>query len=98
MEGAEVTSVIQVSELYFLPDATDQVFQGVTKFLNHKRADQTTERFLLESDILRTKAERKIQQGFQFPDSFLSIPRMQNALLSKNEKTLVMAAVQGSLD
>ena len=47
MEGVEVVAVVQVSRRRFLPDATDQVFQDVTKFLNHKRTDQTIERFLL---------------------------------------------------
>ena len=98
MEGVEITAVIQVLKSYFSPDATDQVLQDVTKFLNHKRADQTTERFLLEFDILGTKADRVIRQGFQFPDSFISILRTQSALLSKNEKSPAMAAVQGPLD
>ena len=85
-EGVEVAAVFQTLKRYFLPDATDQVFQDVTKFLNHKRADQTMERFLLEFDFLRAKAERKIRQGFQFPDSFISILRMQNALFSKTRR------------
>ena len=55
-------------------------------------------RFLLEFDILRTAAEKQIQPGLQLPDSFISILRTQNALLSKNEKPLVMAAVQCYLD
>ena len=61
MEGVEVSAVIQTLKHYFLPDATDQVFQDVTKFWGRRRAEQTTERFLLEFDILRARAERKIQ-------------------------------------
>ena len=39
-----------------------------------------------------------MQPGFQFPDSFISVLRLGNAWLTANRKTLVMAAVQGSLD
>ena len=94
----EVAEVLQVLKQYFAPDASDHVYQDVWKFLHHKRTDQTMERFLLEFDLLRTKAERKIQKGFQFPDSCISALCMGNAMLTPNQKTLVMAAVQGSLD
>ena len=72
MEGVAVTEVLQELKQYFSPDASDHVYQDVWKFLHHKRTDQTMERFLLEFDLLRTKAERKIQMGFRFPDSFIS--------------------------
>ena len=98
MEGVAVTEVSQELKQYFLPDASDHVYQDVWKFLPHKRADQTMERFLLEFDVLRTKAERKIQTGFRFPDSFISVLCMGNAGLTSHQKTLVMASVQGSLD
>ena len=83
MEGVEVAEVLQVLKMYFLPDASDHVYQDVWEFLHHKRTDQTTGRFLLEFDLLRTKAARKIQRGFQFPDSFISALCMGNALLMK---------------
>ena len=73
MEGVAATEVLQVLKQYFLPDASDHVYQDVWKFLHHKRTDQTMERFLLEFDLLRNKAERKIQVGFRFPDAFISI-------------------------
>ena len=98
MEGVAVTEVLQVLKQYFLPDASDHVYQDVWKFLHHKRTDQTMERFLLEFDLLRAKAERKIQVGFRFPDSFISVLCMGNGSLSAHQKTLVMASVQGSLD
>ena len=60
MDGVEVVEVLQVLKQYFSPDASDHVYQDVWKFLHHKRTDQTMERFLLEFDLLRTKAERKI--------------------------------------
>ena len=98
MDGVAAMEVLQVLKQYFLPDASGHVYQDVWKFLHHKRTDQTMERFLLEFDLLRTKAEREIQRGFQFPDSFISALCMGNAMLTSNHKTLVMAAVQGSLD
>ena len=36
MESVEVAAVVQTSKHYLLPDATDQVFQHVAKFLGHK--------------------------------------------------------------
>ena len=98
MDGVAVAEVLQVLKQYCLPDASDHVYQDVWKFLHHKRTYQTTERLLLELDLLRTKAERKIQMGFRFPDSFISVLCMGNACLTSHQKTLVMASVQGSLD
>ena len=98
MEGVDVTSILQTLKHYFLPDATDQVFQDVQRFLHYKRTDQPMERFILDFDVLRRKAERRIQTGFQFPDPFVSILCMTNACLSRQEMSLVIAAVQGSLD
>ena len=69
MEGVGVSTLITTLRHYYLPDATDQVYQEVTKFLNYKRVSPLMGRFLLEFDILRTKDEKKILQGFQFPDS-----------------------------
>ena len=66
MEGVAVTEVLQVLKQYFLPDASDHVYQDVWKFLHHKRTDQTMERFLLEFDLLRSKAERKFRRDFDF--------------------------------
>ena len=98
MEGVDVATLIATLRHNYLPGATDQVYQEVAKFLNYKRAAQLMERFLLEFDMPRTKSEKKILQGLQFPGSFLSILRMQNAVIPRNEKSLVMASVRGSLD
>ena len=98
MDGVDVDTVIAVLRQYYLPDALDQVFQEVAKFLNYKRTDQLMERFLLEFQILHTKAERRIQSGFQSPDAFVSVLCMHNASLSTSQKYLIMASVQGSLD
>ena len=54
MDGVEVAEVLQVLKQYFLPDASDHVYQDVWKFLHRKRTDETMERFLLEFDLLRT--------------------------------------------
>ena len=98
MDGVEVAEVLQELKQYFSPGASDHVYQDVWEFIHHKKTDQTMERFLLEFDLLRSKAERKIQTGFQFPDSFISALYMGNAMLTSHQKTLVMGAVQRSLD
>ena len=48
MDGVDVTSILQILKHYFLPDATDQVFQDVQRFLLYKRTDQPMERFILD--------------------------------------------------
>ena len=40
--------------------------------------------YLLEFDMLRQKAESRMQMGAGFPDEFVSALDMQNAGLSKN--------------
>ena len=37
----------------FAPDAIDSISQGVATFMNFKRADRTTDAFLMEFDMLR---------------------------------------------
>ena len=56
------------------------------------------ERYLLELDILRRKAEARIAMGGACPGGSVSILWMQNAPLSRNENPLLLASVRGPWD
>ena len=53
------------------------------------------ERYLIEFDVLRRKAEAGVVMGGPFSEACVSILRMQNAALSRNENSLLLASVQG---
>ena len=48
-------------------------------------------------DALCRKAESKMPMGGEIPGGSVSILRMQNAALSRQEKSLELASVQGGL-
>ena len=84
-------------EDYFSPDAVDSSFQEVARFLQLKRRAPATDAYFVEFDALRRKAESKIQMGGGIPEGSVSILQMKNAALSRQEKSLVLASVQGGL-
>ena len=53
--------------------------------------------YLLEFDMLRQKAESRVQMGAGFPDEFVSAPCVQNAGLSKMGRMLVLASLGNTL-
>ena len=48
----------------------------------------------MEIDMLRQKAEARMLMGGGFPNGFVSAPCMQNAALTKNEKTVALASIR----
>ena len=58
----------------------------------------TTDRYLLEFDVLRRKADARVVMGGAFPDSCVSILSMQDAAPSRYGKLLLLASVKESLD
>ena len=70
----------------------------VRNFPGYERADQTTGRCILECDVFRRKAEARAVIGGAFPDGSASVLRMQNAALSRVDKSLFLASVCGPAD
>ena len=99
MNGADAALVLQALRQYFQPDAVDQVFQQIDKFMKFRRIDQTMERFLMEFGILRMKADKHIYpSGGTLPDSFVSFLCMQAAQLNPTERSLLMASIGCIMD
>ena len=53
--------------------------------------------YIMEFEMLREKAESRMVMGPGFPDAFVSVLCMQNAALTQNEKTLVLASLGNAL-
>ena len=83
---------------YSAPDAVDSIYRELTRFFQCKRTDQTMDVFLAELDLLRRKAESRMQIGGGVPEAFASILCMQNAALPRQGQSLVLASVHGGLD
>ena len=93
-EDAE--NILEVLRSYVQPGALGRIYRQAAKFLRRKSADRTIGRYLLIFDVLRGKAEARAIEGVALPGAFESVSRMQDAALPKNEKSLLLASVQGA--
>ena len=73
---------------YVQPDSPDHFYQQVTKFPLCVRTHQTTERYLLEIDVLRRRAEARVVTGGVLPDGFDSISYIRNAVRPRAEESI----------
>ena len=81
----------------FAPDKVHSINQGVGRFLQFRRAGQTIDGYIVEFDLLRRKAEPGMQIGGGFPEACVPVLCMQQAALSRHEKSLASASRQKSL-
>ena len=65
--------------------------------MQFRRTGPTGGEYTAEYDLLRRKAESKIEMGAGFQEHFVSILCMQKAWLSRQEKSLALASNQNSL-
>ena len=82
---------------FVVPDALDMAPQDVARPLYFKRAAPTTGDYLVKFDLLRRKAESRMQMGGAFPGDHVSVLRLQNAPLFRAEKSPVASSAQGGL-
>ena len=66
-------------------------------FLQIWRTTATIGEFVVHFDLLRRKAEPRTHMEGSFPDTFVSILCMRNDFLSRSDKWLALADVQGDL-
>ena len=69
----------------------------MARFTQIPGADQSIDEFIAKFDLLRRKAESKLEMGTGFPEQFATILRMHNAGLPRQEKSPVMASSRKSL-
>ena len=95
-EGAK--QIIELLPGYHAPDDAGSVYRKAVCFLQPKPAARTMDGYLALSDLLRRRAESKMQIGEALPEVFASAPRMRNASISRLEKSLALAIAQGNLE
>ena len=95
MDAAETVS--RALHDYFAPAALGATHQVVARPPQYKRTAQTMGEYLAKFDLLRRKAEARMAGG-AFPQASVSIWHMQNASLPPDEKSLVLATVQGGVE
>ena len=83
-----VVRILEILRSHFAPEAADAIHQQVMRFMHYRRAGQWIDEYVLEFDPLRRKAESKIEMGAGFPEHFISILRVNNAGLPRQEKPL----------
>ena len=80
-----VAKTSDVLRNYFAPEAVDAIRQQVMRFTRSRRTDQSVDEYIAEFDLLRRKAESKMEMGAGFPEPFVSILRAYNAALPRHE-------------
>ena len=80
-----------------VPGVVNSVYQEVARFLRFKRADRSADAFLVGFDLLRRKAEFKVQMGGGFPEAYAVALCLQNAALSRRTASADLASAQGGL-
>ena len=97
ISGDSADSILNISREYCAPDASDHVNQQIAKLLQFKNTEPTMDMFLVEFDIPRRTAESRVPVGTALLDALVPVLRMQNALSSRTEKSLLLASGQGTL-
>ena len=69
----------------------------VVRFLHLKKATQTMDAHRAKFDLLRRKAGSRRQPGGTFPEDSVAVLCLENASLSRQAKTLVLASTRGHL-
>ena len=88
MQGKSVQNISNLLRDHIALNALRHIDQQVVKFLQYRRTDQTMAGYLLEIGISRRKAEARVRIGAAFPVAFVSALVMQNASLSRTEKSV----------
>ena len=91
-----VTQILRILKDHFAPEAIDAVFKDVGKFEKFKRTDQSLDTYLLEFEVLRHKAEARMEMGSGFPEEHAAFLVMKAASLSQRDKSLVLPVSMGA--
>ena len=89
--GDGALQILDTSRNYFAPGAVDAIRRQVVRFMRSRHMDQSINAYIVEFDRLRRRAESQMVMGADFPGQFIAIFRMDNAALSRQEKSSVMA-------
>ena len=92
-----VARILEILRNYFDSGAADAIRQQVIRSTQFRRAEQSIDDFIAEFDLLRRKAEPKMDTGAGFPGQSFSILRMNYAGLPRQGKSLAMASSHKSL-
>ena len=92
-----VSGILDVLRNCLAPEAVDAIRQQVMRYARCRRADQSIGEYVVEFDLLRRRAESKMEMGAGSPDQFVSILRMDNAALARHEGSLGVAGRYKSL-
>ena len=94
MDQEVMMRIMQLLRDYFAPAAADAANQEVARFLHFESTGQTMDGYTARCDLLRRKAESKMQMGGDFPEVFASAPRTRNTPLAQPEESLGPASQQ----
>ena len=62
-----VARILDILRSYFAPEAADAIHQQLMRLMQLRSAEQRIDEFIAEFDLLRRKAETKLEAGRVFP-------------------------------
>ena len=74
IDGDDAGETLTIPREFLATEAADPAYLEVVRFLQFKRAGRTTDAFLVEFDVLRRKAESKVETAGAFPGAFVPGP------------------------
>ena len=83
---------------YQVPDVLDAAYRDVVKIPRYRQTAETIYNYLAEFDLLRKVLESRLGGGRTFPDAFTAMLGMEGAMLTRNQKALVLARTRCQLD
>ena len=89
-----VTCVLEILRNYPAAEGADSIYQEVVCLSQYRRPGRKIDENIAERDPLRRRPESQIEVVAGFPGQFAPISRMQNAGLSRRERSLVLASSQ----
>ena len=87
-----VGRILEILRNYFDPEAVDAIHQQASRFTKFRRAEQSSDEFIVEFDLLTRRAESKMGMGQGSPGQFISKLRWNHAGFPSQEKSLVAAS------
>ena len=82
-DNDEVDHVANTLRNYVARETADSTYREVVRLLQFLRADRPIDRYIAEFDLLPRKAESQMHMGAAFPDAFVSVLCVRNAVFSR---------------
>ena len=87
---------LDILKNYLASEAVGPIYREVACVLQYRRTAESIDEDIVEFDLLRHKAESKMEMGAGFPEALVPILCIRNAARSHEEQSSVLASTRRS--